>query len=58
MAFRAPDLKKAIKAALDMGLTVIGYEIGPEGQIRVQTQTQIVDSADAALDTWKRGKRG
>lgn len=54
MTFSAPALKKAIKAALDMGLPVVGYEIGAAGEIRVMTAGEAKNDADAALDSWKR----
>lgn len=54
MTFSAPNLKKAIKAAHDMGLHVIGFEIGAGGEIRVHTGAEAKDEADAALEKWKR----
>lgn len=54
MTFSAPNLKKAIKVAQDMGLPVIGYEIGPDGCFRVMTAGEAKNDADAALDAWKR----
>ena len=54
MTFSAPNLKKAIKVAQDMGLPVIGYEIGPDGGFRVMTAGEAKNDADAALDAWKR----
>lgn len=52
--FRAPDLKKAIKAAQDMGLAVTGYEITPEGGLRVMTGTEEKNDADAELEKWRK----
>lgn len=54
MTFSVLALKKAIKAALDMGLPVISYEIGSGGEIRVMTSGEAKSDADAALDKWKR----
>lgn len=54
MTFSAPTLKKAIKVAQDMGLAVVGYEIGPGGEIRVQTGTEVKNDADAALSQWMK----
>lgn len=54
MTFSAPALKKAIKVAQDMGLPVVGYEIGPDGGFRVMTSGEAKSDADAALDVWKR----
>jgi hypothetical protein len=53
VTFRAPDLKKAIKAAQDMGLAVVSFEIGPDG-IRIFTGTEAKNEADAALDRWMK----
>lgn len=53
MTFRAPDLKKAIKAAQDMGLTVTGFEVGKD-MIRVLTAAEVKDAADAALAGWEK----
>lgn len=54
MTFSAPALKKAIKAARDMGLSVIGFEIGAGGEIRVHTGADAKNDADAALEEWIR----
>lgn len=54
MTFRAPDLKKAIKVAQDMGLIVVGYEIGRDGSFRVDTAVVAKDAADAALAGWEK----
>ena len=53
MTFRAPDLKKAIKAAQDMGLTVTGFEVGKD-MIRVLTGAEVKDAADAELARWEK----
>lgn len=58
MTFNAPALKKAIKVAQDMGFTVLGYEITPEGGFKVSTNQEQQNTADAALDAWKRGRNG
>lgn len=58
MTFNAPALKKAIKVAQDLGLTVLGYEITPEGSFKVSTNQEQQNSADAALDSWNRGRNG
>lgn len=56
MTFSAPALKKAIKVAQDMGLAVIGYEIGPSGEIRVQTgRGETKNESEAALERWMKG---
>lgn len=56
--FSTPQLKKAIKVALDMGLPVAGYEVLADGGIRVLTVQEKQDQADAALDAWARSQRG
>lgn len=58
MTFNSPSLKKALKVAQDMGLTVLGYEITPEGGFKISTTHEKLDTADAALTAWKRGKNG
>lgn len=58
MTFKVPALKKAIKVAQDMGLSVMGYEITPEGAIKVSTASAQTDSADAALNSFMRGRNG
>ena len=54
MTFSAPALKKAIKAAQDMGLHVVGIDVGAEGQFRVMTEGEKKNDADAALESWQR----
>lgn len=54
MSFSAPALKKAIKAAQDLGLPVFGFEIGAAGEIRIMTAGEAKNDADAALDAWRR----
>lgn len=58
MTFNSPTLKKAIKVAQDMGLTVLSYEITPDGGFKISTTQEKLDTADAALSAWKRGKNG
>lgn len=58
MGFRAPDLKKAIKVAQDMGYAVTGYQIGAGGEIRVETSTKAQDTPDSALEAWERRRNG
>jgi hypothetical protein len=58
LPFRVPDIKRAIKVAHDMGLTVTGYKIGADGSIHVQTLEQAESSADAALAAWQRAQNG
>lgn len=58
MTFNAPALKKAIKVAQDMGLSVMGYEITPEGGIKVSTASEQTNSAEAALNSFMRGRNG
>ena len=55
--FKVTDLKRAIKAARDLGMTVTGYDINPDGGISVRTAEANDNSADAAVDAWKRGRR-
>lgn len=47
--FREADVKRALKPALSLGLTVTRFEIGAEGQIVVYTAAEGESSADAAL---------
>lgn len=54
MTFSAPALKKAIKVAQDMGLPVVGYEIGPDGGFRVMTAGAAKNDADTLLDSWMK----
>jgi len=56
--FRVPDLKRALKVALEIGLPVAGYKIGADGSIHVQTLEQAENSADAELEAWQRGRNG
>ena len=58
MTFHSPALKKAIKAALDMGLAVVGFEIGQGGEIRVHTAQAAKETPDTALESWQRGRNG
>lgn len=51
--FRQADVRRALKAAVEIGLSVSGYEIRPTGEIVVRTGAE-PSSADAALDAWKR----
>lgn len=51
------DLKRAMSAAIGLGLTVTGYEITPDGKIVIYVG-QTENDADAALAAWKRGQRG
>ncbi|MDO5613622.1 MAG: hypothetical protein Q4G14_10340 [Paracoccus sp. (in: a-proteobacteria)] len=50
--FSAPKVRKAIKLAQDMGLPVTGFEVLPDGGVRVQTALEKKNDADAALDAW------
>lgn len=52
--FRLTDVKRAISAAQSLGLAVTSYEIGPGGEIRVQTGTEVKNDADAALSQWMK----
>lgn len=55
LPFRVPDLKRAVKAAQDMGLPVSGFRITPDGSIHVETQRETkADEADGALESWMR----
>lgn len=54
MTLSSPTLKKAIKAAKDMGLKVVSFEIGQGGEIRVMTAGESKNDADTALDNWKK----
>jgi hypothetical protein len=58
LPFRVPDIKRAVKAAQDLGLTVTGYKIGADGSIEVQTLEQAANNADAALEAWQRAQNG
>jgi hypothetical protein len=54
--FSVPDVRKALKLATEMGLPLAGYEITPEGGLRVHFATGAASSADAALSAWQRGR--
>lgn len=56
--FSTPIAKKMIKVAQDMGLPVSGYEVLPDGTIRILTAPEKQNDADAALDQWMRSQRG
>lgn len=56
--FSAPKVRKAIKLALDMGLTVAGFEVLADGGVRVLTTPPHQDHADADLDRWLRSQNG
>lgn len=52
--FKKPDLKRAIEAALSLGLNVSGFLITRDGDIQVNTDTAEL-GPDAALRAWERG---
>lgn len=54
--FSSPIAKKAIKVVQDMGLTVTGVEVLPDGTLRVNTGPEIANTAEAELDSWIRNK--
>lgn len=56
--FSAPKVKKAIKLAQELGLTVAGFEVLPDGGVRILTTQAQQDAADAALDGWMRAGNG
>ena len=56
--FNTPSARKALKLAQDMGLKIAGFEVTGEGGFRVMTASETENAADAAVDQWKRGKRG
>lgn len=58
MSFNSPTLKKAIQVAKDMGFTVTGFEITPEGGFRISTAQEVGNAADDALAHWARAQRG
>ncbi len=56
--FSAPQVKKAIKLAQDLGLPVAGFEVLADGGIRVLTIQPKQNEADAALEAWMRSQNG
>ena len=54
--FKVTNVKRAIKAALDLGMTVTGYDIRPDGGISIRTAEANDNTADAAVEAWKRGR--
>lgn len=51
------QVKKALKIAHDMGIQTSGYEITPEGGLRVLFATGSNNNgADAALAAWQQGR--
>lgn len=54
--FSAPIAKKAIKVAQDMGLTVTGVEVLPDGTVRVTTGADTAAPGEAELNSWIRKK--
>lgn len=54
-AFREADVKRALKPALALGLTVSRYEIGADGQIVVYTARDS-QSELSPLEAWKASR--
>ena len=54
--FKQADVKRAIRAAQSEGLPVTGFEITPEGGLRIMTAAAATNSADAALAAWQQGR--
>jgi hypothetical protein len=49
-----PAVRKALKLAAETGKPIAGYELTPEGTIRVMFATAPESDADAALAAWQR----
>ena len=56
--YNIPNLRKSLKLAQEMGLKIAGFEVTGEGGFRVMTALDQANTADAALEAWKRGQRG
>jgi hypothetical protein len=56
--YNIPNLRKSLKLAQEMGLKIAGFEVTGEGGFRVMTASETANTADAAVEQWKRGQRG
>lgn len=56
--FRQSDIRRAVTAARQAGLDVIGFEIGEGGRLVVRTAHSAENGADAALDDFLRRRNG
>ncbi len=56
--YNIPNLRKTIKLAQELGLKIAGFEVTGEGGFRVMTASETENTADAAVEQWKRGQRG
>jgi hypothetical protein len=50
--FRQQDITKALRAAVAAGLHVTGFEIDPQGKIRVETDKQPGQDSEAGRNEW------
>ncbi|SDK62518.1 hypothetical protein [Paracoccus chinensis] len=57
-AATVPNVRKMVKLVQEMGLTVAGVDVFPDGGFRVLTAQEKQDAADAALDGWLRSRNG
>jgi len=51
---RKVEIRRALEAAKDYGQDVAGYEVGPNGLIRVLFKQDA--NLDSAYDRWKAGR--
>jgi hypothetical protein len=54
--FNRNDLRRAIRSAQEMGLSVDRFEIGRDGKIVVHTRKSEAGEPDNDLDIWLRKK--
>jgi len=54
--FPTAKVRKALKLAAEIGRPLAGYDVAPDGTIRVHFATAEASDADAALAAWMRGQ--
>lgn len=53
LTFKRSDLERAIKSAQGLGLPVSGFEIAPDGTIRVLTSAATAPQVLSPAEEWK-----
>jgi hypothetical protein len=54
---RRAEITRAVAAARDMGITVSGIELSPEGIIRVTSSSHTSSATDNEFDRWDAAGR-